>query len=91
MIYLDNTRFEPDKMPMESIGMYEGYSHLANIFLTKPQEENVQEMINNIVQNEQQCEGKVTRLSQGDLAVRIVGNRAQKLQEISDKIKSLFL
>ncbi len=35
LIYRDNTRYEPDKMPMEGIGMYEGYTHMANLFLSK--------------------------------------------------------
>lgn len=34
LIYRDNTRYEPDKMDMEGIGMYEGYTHMANIFLS---------------------------------------------------------
>lgn len=32
LIYRDNTRYEPDKMPMEGIGLYEGYTHMANLF-----------------------------------------------------------
>ena len=35
LIYRDNTRYEPDKMPMEGIGMYEGYTHMVNLFLSK--------------------------------------------------------
>ena len=34
LIYRDNTRYEPDRMPMRGLGMYEGYTHLANIFLS---------------------------------------------------------
>ncbi len=37
LIYRDNTRYEPEKMDMEGIGMYEGYTHMANIFLTRRQ------------------------------------------------------
>ena len=25
----------PDQMPMEGIGMYEGYTHMANLFLSR--------------------------------------------------------
>ena len=35
LIYRDNTRYEPGKMPMEGIGLYEGYTHMANLFLSK--------------------------------------------------------
>lgn len=98
MIYRDNTRYEPEKMPMEGIGMYEGYSHMANIFLSVQKKaqgdggntDSLQERIWEILEAEKECEGGVTRLSQGDLAVRIFGNRAQKLQELAEKIKEAF-
>lgn len=98
LIYRDNTRYEPEKMPMEGIGMYEGYSHMANIFLSAQrqardgaeEEANLQERIWEILGEDPECEGGVTRLAQGDLAVRIFGNRAQRLQELAEKIKEEF-
>lgn len=98
LIYRDNTWYEPEKMPMEGIGMYEGYSHMANIFLTAQQQArdgaekaaNLQERIWEILGEDPECEGGVTRLGQGDLAVRIFGNRAQRLQELAEKMKEEF-
>ena len=90
LIYRDNTRYEPEKMPMEGIGMYEGFSHMANIFLTRSEDGELQEKIWEIIENEPDCEGGVSRLAGGDLAVRIFGNRAQILQEVAEKIKALF-
>ena len=88
LIYRDNTRYEPEKMPMEGIGMYEGYSHMANIFLSVSEKKTEQQdQIWEILEEETECEGGVTCLSQGDLAVRIFGNRAQILQETAEKIK----
>lgn len=99
-IYRDNTRYEPEKMPMEGIGMFEGYSHMANIFLTGCVDEagafdggktrELQEKIWDILEETPDCDGGVTRLASGDLAVRVLGNRAQKLQEVAEKIKGLF-
>ena len=89
LIYRDNTRYEPDKMDMEGLGMYEGYTHMANIFLSGPAGD-MQEQIWEILENEKECEGGVTQLVQGDLAVRILGQRAQKLQETAEKIKAVF-
>lgn len=89
LIYRDNTRYEPAKMDMEGMGMYEGYTHMANIFLSSL-DEDIQEEIWNILDNEEEVDGGVTRLSQGDLAVRIFGKRAQKLQEIAEKIKETW-
>lgn len=87
MIYRDNTCYEPAKMPMEGIGMYEGYSHMANIFLSvSTSQPEIQENITAILDAEKECEGGVTRLAYGDLAVRIFGNRAQKLQQIAERI-----
>lgn len=99
LIYRDNTRYEPEKMPMEGIGMFEGYSHMANIFLTgcvdggafdEVKTGELQEKIWDILEETSDCDGGVTRLASGDLAVRVLGNRAQKLQEVAEKIKGLF-
>ena len=89
LIYRDNTRYEPEKMDMEGIGMYEGYTHMANIFLTGGSEE-LQQNIWEILEQEPECDGGVTKLVQNDLAVRIFGQRAQKLQEVAEKIKESF-
>ena len=108
LIYRDNTCYEPDKMPMEGIGMYEGYTHMANLFLSKiynknmKQEaeascladtnfsQNLQEKIWQILDGDSEIDGGVTCLSSGDLALRVFGYRAQKLQQIADKIKNLY-
>lgn len=89
LIYRDNTRYEPDKMDMEGLGMYEGYTHMANIFLSGPACD-MQEKIWEVLENEKECAGGVTQLVHGDLAVRILGHRAQKLQEIAEEIKAIF-
>lgn len=34
LIYRDNTRFEPGLMDMTGFGMYEDYTHVANMFMT---------------------------------------------------------
>ena len=95
LIYRDNTCYEPEKMPMEGVGMYEGYSHLANLFITAAafdaeKAAQLQEKIWATIEAYSECEGGVTRLAAGDLAVRIFGNRAQKLQQIAEKIKSFL-
>lgn len=90
LIYRDNTLYEPEKMDMEGIGMYEGYTHMANIFLTGGSEE-LQQNIWEILEQEPECDGGVTKLVQNDLAVRIFGQRAQKLQEVAEKMKAAFL
>ena len=119
LIYRDNTRYEPDKMPMEGIGLYEGYTHMANLFLSKlcnrdnvdgGKETNIdgmdikkqmnssgtertaelQEKIWQVLDEDSEIDGGVTRLTTGDLALRIFGHRAQKLQQIAEKIKEIY-
>ena len=95
LIYRDNTRYEPDKMPMEGIGRYEGYTHMANLFLSKicvKEDINakLQEDIWKILEEDPEIDGGVTRLTTGDLALRIFGHRAQKLQQTAEKIKKLY-
>ena len=36
LIYRDNTRYDPRLFDMAGVGMYEGYTHLLNLFLTAP-------------------------------------------------------
>lgn len=123
LIYRDNTRYEPGKMPMEGIGLCEGYTHMANLFLSKlcnrdnvdgGKETNIdgmnikkqmnssgtgrtsdrtaelQEKIWQILDEDSEIDGGVTRLTTGDLALRIFGHRAQKLQQIAEKIKEIY-
>ena len=100
LVYRDNTRYEPAEMPMEGLGMYEGYSHMANIFLSGCVDEagafdggktgELQEKIWRIIEETADCDGGVTMLASGDLAVRVFGNRAQVLQGVAERIKNLF-
>lgn len=90
LIYRDSTRYEPARMDLSALGFYEGYTHGANLFLsgTDPQtDEQRIETIWQILESRPECEGGVARLCHGDLAVRILGIRAQKLQELAEEIK----
>lgn len=62
---------------------------MANIFLGGV-DPGLQEEIWEILEQENECEGGVSRLAGGDLAVRIFGNRAQDLQKLAEKIKEIF-
>ena len=43
-----------------------------------------------ILDEDSEIDGGVTRLTTGDLALRIFGHRAQKLQQVAEKIKKLY-
>ena len=94
------------KMPMEGIGMYEGYTHMANLFLSKicsrdgencSQESGtvktadsainleLQEKIWQILDEDSEIDGGVTRLTTGDLALRIFGSSCSETAAGSGK------
>lgn len=87
LIYRDNTRYDPVLFSMDSMGMYESYTHLACIFLTPP--ENSKEFISQVqefLDSTPDTTGGITSLPQGDLAIRVLGRRGQVLEELSQKI-----
>lgn len=84
LVYRDNTHYMPSNMPLEEMGMFEGYTHLLNMFITGlPQEDGFPEFAREIFSVHEGIEGGITRLKSGDYAVRALGYRAQSLEEIS--------
>lgn len=92
LIYLDNTRYEPDKYEMEGMGMYEGYTHLANLFFTKNLAgEDFAQKISEYLEDTREVEGGITRLASGDYGVRLFGRRAQQLELVCENIHRNFI
>lgn len=92
LIYRDNTWYEPELFPMEETGMMEEFTHQANLFVTKPEDgETFCEEVRNLLEDERKnCQGGITRLAEGDYAVRLFGWRGQVLEELSNKILGLL-
>lgn len=87
MIYRDNTRYDPSVFDMGGMGMYESFTHLASLFLSRPADPaHTLEQIREFLFAQTDAEGAATMLSSGDLAVRILGHRAQRLEELSGRI-----
>lgn len=91
LIYRDNCYFEPGRMDMAGMGMYEGHHHVGTFLLfgKEPLEEQI-EQIRKLLDADWECEGGVTLLSERDLAIRVLGNRAQHLEELFEKIKNII-
>ena len=99
MIYRDNVQFRPDLFDMTGMGMFEQYTHLASIFISKPQNGTVfAKQVYEILQDAEEqgrqgkaplVEGGITVLSDGDYAIRIFGVRAQLLEQLKEKIMTL--
>ena len=92
LIYRENCRFSPEHLPMESVGFFEGYSHLASILLFHMDMDGGQkeEIRGRLEDREDMC-GGITTTGSGDTVVRILGNQAQKLQELCDEICRLYI
>lgn len=91
LIYRDNTRYEPGCMQMAGLGLYESYTHQANIFLTgnRITAEETEEEIRDLLERTPDVEGALSRLEYGDAVIRILGKRAQTLQRLTEKIKEI--
>ena len=88
-IYRDNCYFEPEKMELEGLGMYEGFHHYGTLlFFNREVEKQEIEEIRQILDDNPQIEGGVSRITDRDLAIRVLGNRTQKLEETFDTIKN---
>lgn len=85
LIYRDNTKYEPKFWNMTGLGMYESYTHLANLFFTK-RDSSIQDAVWELLEQDSEIEGGITKLASGDYTVRILGRRAQKLEQVSRQI-----
>ena len=91
LIYRDNTRYESARFDMPGLGMYEGYTHLLNLFLTRPEQpeaffRSAREFLSALTD----AEGGITELMDGDFAVRVLGRRAQRLEEINQTLLKMI-
>ena len=68
--------------------MYEGYTHLANlVFFNIEKSEKWITEVRELIDRISDIEGGVTRITSGDVAVRILGKGAESLLKILDKIQ----
>lgn len=90
LIYRDNTRYDPQSMEMNGLGMYEGYTHLANLVLFNiPKTDMWMGSVREMLEEMTDLEGGVTRIASGDVAVRLLGRGAEKLLHVLEKIRAL--
>ncbi len=90
LIYRDNVRYEPSLFDMAGMGMYESYTHLLSMFVTCPDNpEGFLEQAREFLSGQPDLRGGITRLASGDFAVRVLGHRAQRLEECSGRLMEL--
>lgn len=108
-VYLDNVVFDPATMPMEDLGLYEGFSHLGNLVLINCQVgEATFTAARDYLRDEtgvigaaagspvgaatgsEAISGGITRLATGDVCVRLLGHRAQRLEDVLSRVRTLL-
>lgn len=108
-VYLDNTIYDPAVMDMEELGLYEGFSHLANLVLVnvgvapgafEAARGYLRDETGVIgaaaggpvgaAQGSEAIAGGITRLGSGDVAVRLLGHRAQRLSDVLARVRALL-
>lgn len=89
LIYRDYARFHPQEMDMWGMGMYEGYTHLLQLTLFGFHwDSSALSSLGDFLQECPHTTGAFTRLSDTDVAIRVLGNTAQELMDLSSQILS---
>lgn len=91
LTYIDNTNYNPSEIDIENFGMYEGYTHFANILIANfTNNEAVLNNIRDILKNSD-VEGAVSLTQNEDISIKMLGYNADKLMKISDKISEYLI
>jgi len=91
LIYRDNAMYNPKLCNMDGIGMFEGYTHLASMVICNFYEEyELSEFIKNLINEDNEIEGGVSKLQSNDIVIKVLGNTSQKLINICEKIAGLL-
>jgi len=87
LIYVDNTKFQPDDMLLDSIGMYEQYTHLGTLLLCNiPKAPIWFQEVRTLLDATPNIEGGVTQVNATSIVIRILGYQADKIEDILNKL-----
>ena len=89
-VYRDNARYMPDIFDMEGTGMFEKYSHLANIliFNYRISDENINLLRSYFEENS--FDGGITRTASSDICIRLFAGSAFILEKICEDIRKML-
>jgi urease accessory protein len=91
LIYLDNAVFEPDAAELEGFCLYEGYTHLLNIFAAGSAVTGAfLEQVNAAIQAFDGVKAGASLTGSGAVCVRALGNGAEQLMELEHLVKRLL-
>lgn len=87
LIYLDNTRLQPNWMALNSIGLYEEYTHLGTLLLCHiPKETSWFQAVRTLLDETPDIEGGVTQINNTSSVIRILGRQADKIEILLNKL-----
>lgn len=91
LIYRDNTIYDKNLFNMIGIGMFEGYTHLANMIIVNLKEEDsFVDNVRNIIDESEEVQGGISKLQSNDFIIKILGSTAQSLINICEEITKLL-
>lgn len=91
LIYNDNAQYNPAEMDMESLGMYEGFTHMATLLIVNMKDKADIEMIRGMIDECPKIEGGASMIQSGDVSVKLLGTSADDLYELCEKIMNAML
>jgi urease accessory protein len=92
LIYNDNAQYNPSEMDMKSLGMYEGFTHMATLlFINMKDKASDLEKIRGMIDENQKVEGGASIIQSGDTSVKLLGRSAQDLFDLCEKIMDAMI
>lgn len=91
LVYRDNTIYIPKKFNMNGYGFFEGYTHLANMFICNFQEAVKKvDLIRAIIEENNKVSGGATITRENNICVKILGNSGQILSNLCNEILKII-
>lgn len=92
LIYNDNAQYNPSEMDMKSLGMYENFTHMANLlFFNMKDKASDLDTIRAIIDGNSKVEGGASIIQSGDTSVKLLGHTAQDLFDLCETIMNAMM
>ena len=92
LIYNDNAQYTPAEMNMKGLGMYEDFTHMANLLFFNMQDKASDlEKIREMIDANSKVEGGASIIQSGDTSVKLLGHSAQDLFDLCEKIMNSMM
>lgn len=88
LIFFDNTHLEPKLQQLQDMGIYEGFTHAANVFIAnKRLSYEIKKNLQNMLKEYDSIEYGISIPYEFIMVVRILGKSSDKLMKITDRLK----